>query len=215
MTKIRMVLLVLLLCAAGAGAIHSQSTATGAAAAAQSASNPDAGNTLPDESLMPIGGGEETIPLPETARGSLFSFWDFIRMLLIFAAVIGVIYLLYKLLRKAGAPKIGETRLLKVLSSQSLGGNRSLHLVEVGNAVYLVGAGESAVSLVAEITEKETLDNIRLQASVETGVGGRRSFADLMGGMFGRGGGKTASTGLHPLSTEFLKKQRERLKKMR
>jgi flagellar protein FliO/FliZ len=136
-------------------------------------------------------------------------------LLLIFAAVIGVIYLLYKLLRKAGAPKIGETRLLKVLSSQSLGGNRSLHLVEVGNAVYLVGAGESAVSLVAEITEKETLDNIRLQASVETGVGGRRSFADLMGGMFGRGGGKTASTGLHPLSTEFLKKQRERLKKMR
>ncbi len=198
MKPIRAAFLAFLLIAGGMGRLYAQA---------------DAVNTTPDETQITIGEGEETIPLPETERTSLFSFWDFVRMILIFGVVIGVIYLLYRILKKAGGPKTIDGNLLRVISSKNIGGNKYLHLVEVGNQVWLVGAGDSAVSLVAEITEKETLDSIKLQASAESNTG-RRSFGDLMMGMFRREPRMNNIGGTNAFSTDFLKKQRERLKKM-
>ncbi len=52
-----------------------------------------------------------------------------------------------------------------MLGSRSLAGNRALHLVEVGSSVYLVGASDGGVELIAEITDKESLDSLRLKAA--------------------------------------------------
>ena len=156
-----------------------------------------------DETTLSIGipgeaGAYEDKPL------SVFSAWDFVRMVLILAAVIGVIYGIFHLLKKSGNPKFQETRLIRLLSSKTLTGTRALHLVEVGNQIFLVGTSENAVNLVSEIVDKETLDGLKLQAANVEGSE-KRSFASIVGQAFGR---PTAD----PMA--FLKQQRQRIRNM-
>ena len=137
------------------------------------------------------------------------STWDFVRMLLILAAVIGVIYLLFWLLRRGSGRKIQENELIRVLGSRSLAGNRALHLVEVGTSVFLVGASDGGVELISEITEKESLDSLRLKAAEES-PSGRRNFPQILSEIF-RPAKKPISLGE---GIGLFKGQRERLRKL-
>jgi flagellar protein FliO/FliZ len=130
-------------------------------------------------------------------------------MVLILACVIGVIYVLFWLLRKGTGRRIQENDLIKVLGSRGLAGNRSLHLVEIGSSIYLVGSAEGGVELIAQITEKESLDAVRLKAAEQT-PGGRRTFQQTLSEIF-RPASRPFSVGE---GIGFLKGQRERLKKL-
>ena len=141
---------------------------------------------------------------------SVFSAWDFIRMILILAAVIGVIYGIFHLLKRSGNPKFQETRLIRVLSSKTLTGTRALHLVEVGNQVFLVGTSENAVNLVSEIVDKETVDGLKLQSANVDG-NERRNFAAFLGQAFGKANGKSRAAA-DP--TAFLRQQRQRVRNL-
>lgn len=146
----------------------------------------------------------------ESGSLSVFSAWDFIKMVLILAAVIGVIYGIFHFLKKSGNPKFGETRLIRVLSSKTLTGARALHLVEVGNQVFLVGTSENAVNLVSEIDDKETLDGLKLQAA-SAATSEKRSFAAIIGQAFGKPVAAERSAA-DPMA--FLKSQRQRVRNM-
>ena len=143
---------------------------------------------------------------------NVFSAWDFVRMVLILGAVIAAIFVIFYFLKRTGNLRFQETRLIRVLSSKAISGSRSLHLVEVGNQVFLVGSSDSAVSLVSEILDKETLDGLRLQAA-STDVADRRNFSDVLSQIFGKQGTthQAAST-LDPVG--FMKQQRQRVKNM-
>lgn len=164
-----------------------------------------------DESKIPIGAAPAAgaNPASGAAAPSGVSTWDFVRMILVLAAVLGVIYLLFWLLRRGAGKKIQENGLIHILGSRGLSGSRSLHLVEVGSSVYLVGSSDGGVELIAEITDKESLDSLRLKAA-EQSPGGRRTFAQALGEIF-RPAGKPFSIGE---GLGFLRGQRERLKKL-
>jgi flagellar biosynthetic protein FliO len=169
-----------------------------------------------DETKLAIPGGSGAAGTVGTAgtagtagTGGGVTTWDFVRMVIILAAIIGVIYLLFWVLRKGAGKKIQENDLIRVLGSKSLGTNRSLHLVEVGTSVYLVGATDGGVGLIAEVTEKESLDSVRLQAA-EQPPRGRRGFQQMLAEIF--------TPARKPLSVDdgigLLKGQREKLKKL-
>ncbi len=153
--------------------------------------------------------------MPDAATTGLnvFSAWDFVRMILILAAVIAAIYGLFFLLRRSGNPRMQENRLIRVLSSKPLSGGKSLHLVEIGNQVFLIGAAENGVGLVSEIVDKETLDGLHLQS---TGMHepGKRSFGEVLNQMFGRTRGEPTPSEPPHDPVGFLKRQRERVKQM-
>ena len=131
-------------------------------------------------------------------------------MLLILACVIGVIYVLFWLLRRGtGRGRVQESDLIRLLGSRGLSGNRALHLVEVGSSIYLVGSSEGGVELVAEITEKESLDSVRLRAAEQVPAA-RRTFQQTLSEIF-RPAKAPFSIGD---GIGFLKGQRERLKKL-
>jgi flagellar protein FliO/FliZ len=143
--------------------------------------------------------------------------WDFVRMLVVLALVVGLIYGLFWLLRRGARMKTPENEMIRVLGSRSLAGNRALHLVEVGRSVYLVGAAESGVNLVAEVKDQETLDAIRIQAAEEGGTA-RRSFAATLARVFNpsktagaAGAGRAPGLGE---GSDFLRRQRERLRRL-
>jgi len=84
-----------------------------------------------------------------------------------------------------------------------------MHLVEVGRCVYLIGSAEGGVDLIAEVTEKETLDTIRLKAAEEEGKP-RRSFHAILSDLI-----KPSRQGPQPGDgAGFLRRQRDRLKKL-
>lgn len=174
---------------------------------------------LPDESTLLLTPGERSEAEPVSAPAVGVSAWDFIRMLLILAAVVASIYGFFFLLRKAAGREVRSSGLIRVIGSQTLSGNRAVHLVRVGNQAFLVGSGDSAVGLIAEITDRETLDEIALEQS-SSGPVEHRTFQELFTGLFSKGAvkpgaGAAGSGGMVDGSVEYMKRQQERLRKLK
>ncbi len=195
-------MLLFIACAMGPGAFCQTEPSAGGSGTKE---KPESELLIP-EAGEPASGGASA---GGTVTAPAVSVWDFVRMLLILAAVVIFIYLIFFVLRKGVGRKIQENDLIKVLGSRSLSGSRALHLIEVGKSVYLVGSAEASVGLIAEVTDKESLDGIRLKAA-ETGPAGKRSFQQILSDIF-----KPAKSRISvDQSIELLKSQRERLKKM-
>jgi flagellar protein FliO/FliZ len=91
------------------------------------------------------------------------------------------------------------------VASAHLGSNRFVHVVSVGpKQAWLVGAGDGGVSLIAEITDKETVDAMLLEDSQKTTETGK--FPDFRS-LLRRFGGDTPGP-----SPENIRKRRERLR---
>jgi flagellar protein FliO/FliZ len=176
---------------------------------------------IPDSSASAAGTGTAAAggqaAAATTVRAPGVGTWDFVRMLVVLALVVGLIYGMFWLLKRGTRMKTPENEMIRVLGSRSLAGNRALHLVEVGRSVYLVGSAENGVNLVAEVRDQETLDSVRIQAAEEGGKP-RRTFAATLARVFNpsktRG---TAGTGKAPglgEGADFLRRQRDRLRRL-
>ncbi len=152
-----------------------------------------------------VGGSGEAGAAGESSGGGLQpGITDLLRMVLVLAAVVGVIYLIFYLLKRSTRGRVVESDVFRLVGAKQLPGGRLLYLVEVGNQVFLLGSGDKDVHLVSEITDQESVDMIRLRA--EAVPAERKSFAELLGGMFKSNGDGS------PLG--FLQRQRGRLKNL-
>jgi flagellar protein FliO/FliZ len=165
---------------------------------------PDTEN--PEELILISEGNEENSSPP-----SVISTWDFVKMLLVLGGVVGFIYLLFVLLKRGTRSRYPENQMIRMLDYQSLTGNRALHLVEVGQSVFLVGSAENGVNLISEITDKESLDTLRLELSQKPAPQ-RRNFSDILTNLFKSGERRSVS---FVDSINFMRQQKDRLKKLR
>ncbi|TVR90698.1 MAG: hypothetical protein EA428_07760 [Spirochaetaceae bacterium] len=180
-------------------------------------------------------GEAEAQPELEGESFSAFGFWDLARMILVLGFVIGSIYVVFYLLKRSSGRRIGGgAGLLRIVDEHALAGGKSLHLIEVGRQVFLVGAGDDSVGLISEITDDETLDTIRLAVSAQA-TEQPRAFSDVLSSLWPNRGaasemsrqGATAQDnagGLNPVSVgggagvgtfDFIGRQRERLRRLR
>ena len=136
---------------------------------------------------------------------------DLIRVIVVLAAVIAAIYGLVYFLRKFSPLAESEEDLIAVLATRHLKKDSSLHLIEVGNQVFLIGSGSSSVSLISEITDQETMDKIRLDLSSAKQAVERKTFRSILR----RNLPRTPFQGLSQDSPDFLRSQRDRLKNLR
>ena len=216
-----------LLCLSVMGAFAQAKPATSPAGQATAATaSPSASATAQtnpvDETTMVIPDNPQA-SASTASNGSGFGLWDLVRMVIILALVVAAIYgVFYVIKRGSGQKKITETALIKLLGSQGLPGNRWLHLVNVQKQVFLIGSSDDSVNLIAEITDQESIDELRFQAQTEAQTN-HKTFAELIGGFFGgqagAGGAVTGNpdgakpgTGGAPL--DFIRRQRDRLKKL-
>lgn len=138
---------------------------------------------------------------------------DFVRMVAVLALVVAAIYGIFFVLKKVSLGSSTDSDLIRPLGSRTLPGNKSLHLVEIGQQVFLIGAADHAVNLIAEITDKESIDQLVLAAAAADSGARKKSFSELLGGVIGTGrAGATAPAG-GPL--QFMNQQKERLRKLR
>ena len=170
-----------------------------------------------DEKTLVIGdrgAAQEAAPVTPL---STFGVWDFVRMVFVLAIVVALIYGVFYFIKKTGSPRDDGMRFIRVLETRPLAAGRHLHLVELGNQVLLVGSAENGVRLVSEVSDKETLDDIRLAAQQARPRAGR--FAEALMGLLGKGrAGRQTPAGGAPETgggtLDFMQKQKERLKKL-
>ncbi len=207
---------------------------------AQSSPEAEAAETTTTGTEQPSAVNEEDLAIRDTQSPQVqleeglntFTVWDFLRMVLVLGGVIAAIYGVFFLLKRVGNPRTQPDSLINVLSTQNLQGNRSLHLVEVGNEIFLIGSADGGVQLVSRIEENETLDAIHLYRSQMSA--GTKTFQSALKGIFSKGSagepqpatsGAAGATGASAStagnldsniggSALFLQKQRERLKNM-
>ena len=171
-----------------------------------------------DEAALALDDRVSAKPAGSIASGSN-TFAYFVRMVVVLAVVLGAIYLVVRLLKRLSRPRAGDEAAIRVLATTGLGGGKSLHVVSLGPKAYLIGASEQAVSLIAEVDDKEYLDALALKASEAPKGSG---FAELLGGMLGGKGARSSGprspgasgAGGQPGSSAFLAGQRERLRKL-
>jgi flagellar protein FliO/FliZ len=165
-----------------------------------------------EESLLILDTGEEEQAgeSEEVQGGPLVSSWDFLRMVLILAAVVGVIYLIFWMLKRGLRRQLPQNNLIRLLGTRNLSGNRALHLVEMGKQVFLVGSAEGSISLISEIRDQETLDSIALERS-QMDNRAPQGFAQFFQSILKSGKQKGSSVGE---TIDFMKQQRQRLEKL-
>ncbi len=165
-----------------------------------------------EESLLILDAGEQTEggETEQVQGGPLVSSWDFLRMVLILAAVVGAIYLIFWMLKRGFRRQLPQNDLIQLLGTRNLSGNRALHLIEMGKQVFLVGSAEGSISLISEIRDRETLDSIALERS-QMQNRTHQGFAQFFQSILKSGKQKESSVGA---TIDFMKQQRQRLEKL-
>ncbi|HEX7065303.1 MAG TPA: flagellar biosynthetic protein FliO [Bacillales bacterium] len=91
---------------------------------------------------------QEETPSVTTTSGTV---WMFVKVLLVLAVVIALIYLLLRFVN-ARTKSYSQGRTVQNVGGVSVGSNRSVQLVKIGERVLVVGVGDS-VSLLKEIDD--------------------------------------------------------------
>lgn len=85
-------------------------------------------------------------------------FFNFLKMLFALLLVLALIYFILMFMKKRNKLQ-DNSDLLENLGGISLGTNKSVQLIKVGNKVFLVGVGEN-VELMKEITDEAFIDRL-------------------------------------------------------
>lgn len=105
---------------------------------------------------------DSTSPAAETEKnGSAavgLSIWDYVKTLFALVFVVGLLYALLKFMNKRNL-KYQQNQIVQNLGGLSLGAQKSVQLLQVGDALFLVGVGED-IQLLKEITDREQIEKL-------------------------------------------------------
>jgi flagellar protein FliO/FliZ len=164
-----------------------------------------------DETTLAIGEGAGGAQAAKSAA-TTNTFSYFLRMIVVLALVVAAIYVVYRLMRRISRPKVAEDSSLRLLASRSLGPGKSVHVLGLGSKAYLIGSADSSVSLIAELDDKEFVDELFLKAAQNAPKeGSARDFGELLSSLLGsrrKGPPKKGPSG------NFLAGQRDRLTRL-
>jgi len=143
----------------------------------------------------------------ENVEVPTLGFRDFIRVFLFLGLIIGIIYLFFWILKRLSGRGENKGEFVEVLASQVLRNDQTLYLVEVGEQVLLLGGGSGQLSLITEITNEDTLNQLKLKAS-QAQAGQGNSFMNFLQNQFQKPEQHTQK----PIDLSSLDRQKERLR---
>ncbi|MCP8616510.1 flagellar biosynthetic protein FliO [Salirhabdus salicampi] len=106
-------------------------------------------------------GGSVQVPQEE---GSLFLV--FVKMFFFLALILGLIYLLAKVLQKKNK-MFQQVQGIETLGGVSLGANKSVQVVRIGDRFYAVGVGDN-VNLLTEIDDDKTVKELQEKTQAQS-----------------------------------------------
>ena len=147
----------------------------------------------------------------ETSGAS--TLWLFVRMILVLAVVIACVYAVVWLMRRSMAKRIvNDDSFLRVVSQVHLSPGKSVHIVTLlDEKAYVLGVTDNAITVVGEITNKETIDALNLNADKRASMGKTRTFSDMLSIFMPKE--KNIFDGTGNAARDMLRRQRNRLDK--
>jgi flagellar protein FliO/FliZ len=94
----------------------------------------------------------------ESGESIGLNIWDFFRMIFATIFVLALLYFMLKIVNKKSMV-YKSTQLVENLGGTSLGGNRSIQMVKVGNRILVVGVGEN-IQLLKDIDDPDEFRQI-------------------------------------------------------
>lgn len=118
---------------------------------------PDACGEQPDtKQNMTADGSDSNQSAAKSTVG--LTIWDFIKMILATIFVVALLYSILKFVNKKGH-LYKSSQLIENLGGTTLGANRSVQLIKVGNKILVVGVGEN-VQLIKEIDDSKEYEEL-------------------------------------------------------
>lgn len=163
------------------------------------------------DSVMPADGAKEQ---PGTV-------WVLFRIVLVLLLVCVAIYGIVYLLKKSTGISAANDPYLRVVAQLPLAPGKTAQILTVGSQAFLVGVSDSGIQHIADITDKELIDAMNLEADRNP----REpvpAFASLLSRFLPGSARKNPSSGAAPHvhedttlaageTVEFIRRQRERL----
>lgn len=109
-------------------------------------------------------------------------------MVLKLGLVLGLIYAAFIVLRRyftRNKTVVQGKKPISLLSSLNLSPSRTVYVLEVGKRVLVVGATQNQLSLLTEVTDPETVDEVRTQSAESSAAGQFSSFLSVAKRQFG------------------------------
>jgi len=103
-----------------------------------------------------------------------------LRTVIMLAFFIGVIWLLYRFSRRKNTG-ISDQNIIEDLFTCYLGSSRALKIIRVINEYYLVGVTDANINMIAVISDKESIDKIKLEYNQKPETYNRNFLAVLAG----------------------------------
>ncbi|KGX88436.1 flagellar biosynthetic protein FliO [Pontibacillus litoralis] len=133
-----------------------------------------------DEDTMQNGEGERQTPSPtQSTKDGPSILWQFIKLISALALIIGLLYALLKFMNKRNK-MFHNVKTLQNLGGVSLGQNKSLQVVRIGDQLFAIGVGDN-VELLTEITDEKTK-----RALTEQEANGHMATSSSMGTLFSK-----------------------------
>jgi flagellar biogenesis protein FliO len=128
--------------------------------------------------------GNSTVPLKAKKESESYV-WVVFRITLYLAIVIGVIFLVAWIVRKAGIgnSRIGGAGNMDILEVLQTGQNRNTMLIRVMDAVYLIGQTQNSIVLLEKIEGQKAIDLITSSKGGGTVMQFKEVFNNFMGKM--------------------------------
>ena len=110
-----------------------------------------------DDAIKSRQSGETPVP-PPAATGDGSVIWSVLQLIFALAIIIAIIYLLIRFL--STRTNLARGHVFRSLGAHSLGTNRSVHAVAMGDKVYVLGVGED-VTLIDTVDDPDLIEQLR------------------------------------------------------
>ncbi|MCQ2242008.1 flagellar biosynthetic protein FliO [Treponema sp.] len=107
-------------------------------------------------------------------------FWVFVRMIIVLAIVIGVIYFIFRLMKKTIEPGADNDPFLRKVAGINLGPGKSVQVVTLIDRGFLLGVSDDSVNLLCEIEDKELINAMNVHADKTSNQFRAKNFAEVL-----------------------------------
>ncbi len=132
-----------------------------------------------NDDATPFGLGWEE-PADAGTTSSSSTLWLFIRMFLMLAIVLGIIWLVFRLLKSGMMPGQENDPFLRRVATLPLSPGKAVHVVTLVDKAYLIGVSENSVNLIAEVNDKELVEALNLHAERQGSVPRPKNFSEVL-----------------------------------
>ncbi|MBR6079956.1 MAG: flagellar biosynthetic protein FliO [Treponema sp.] len=152
----------------------------GGAAISDSREQDSAGN--PDEKKIALSSAATNAASNGNTKnsGGANTFLVFLRMILVLAIVLAIIWIIFKLLQKSTGGKSSEDKFLRKVSSITVSPGKSVQVVTLVDRAFLIGVADNSVNLLTEITDPELISAMNLYADRNVGSSKPKNFSEVL-----------------------------------